>query len=58
MTSLSDTARPSATMTELDPLRRKWGWIVALGVVYLVTGVVALGVCLWRRLPAFSWSAS
>ncbi len=43
MTSLSDTAKPSATMTELDPLRRKWGWIVALGVIYLITGVVALG---------------
>lgn len=27
----------------LAPLRAKWGWIVALGVVYLVAGVVALG---------------
>jgi len=25
------------------PLRAKWGWIVALGVVYLVAGLVALG---------------
>ena len=25
------------------PLRAKWGWIVALGVVYLVAGVIALG---------------
>ena len=27
----------------LKPLRAKWGWIVALGAVYLVSGLVALG---------------
>jgi uncharacterized membrane protein HdeD (DUF308 family) len=27
----------------LAPLRAKWGWIVALGVVYVVAGIVALG---------------
>ena len=27
----------------LAPLRAKWGWIVALGIVYLVAGVIALG---------------
>ncbi len=27
----------------LGPLRAKWGWIVALGVVYLVAGFIALG---------------
>ena len=27
----------------IAPLRGKWGWIVALGVVYLVAGVIALG---------------
>lgn len=27
----------------LAPLRSKWGWIVALGVVYLIAGFVALG---------------
>ena len=26
----------------LAPLRDKWGWIVALGIVYLVTGIIAL----------------
>lgn len=25
------------------PLRAKWGWIVALGVVYLIAGLIALG---------------
>jgi uncharacterized membrane protein HdeD (DUF308 family) len=27
----------------MAPLRAKWGWIVALGVVYVVAGFVALG---------------
>jgi uncharacterized membrane protein HdeD (DUF308 family) len=27
----------------MAPLRAKWGWIVALGVVYLIAGVIALG---------------
>jgi uncharacterized membrane protein HdeD (DUF308 family) len=28
---------------DLAPLRSKWGWIVALGVVYVVAGMIALG---------------
>ena len=27
----------------ITPLRAKWGWIVALGVVYLIAGIIALG---------------
>jgi uncharacterized membrane protein HdeD (DUF308 family) len=29
--------------SDVQPLRAKWGWIVALGVVYLIAGFVALG---------------
>jgi len=29
--------------SRLEPLRSKWGWIVALGIVYLVAGLIALG---------------
>lgn len=29
--------------SDIAPLRDKWGWVVALGVVYLITGFVALG---------------
>jgi uncharacterized membrane protein HdeD (DUF308 family) len=43
MTISSDTAKASSASTGLEPLRVKWGWIVALGVVYLVTGLIALG---------------
>ncbi len=34
---------PSASGLDLTPLRAKWGWIVALGVVYTIAGFVALG---------------
>jgi uncharacterized membrane protein HdeD (DUF308 family) len=27
----------------MEPLRAKWGWIVALGAVYVFAGVIALG---------------
>src|SRR5260370_11347943 len=29
--------------SRLGPLRSKWGWIVALGIVYMVAGFIALG---------------
>ena len=31
------------TTQSLAPLHAKWGWIVALGVVYLIAGIIALG---------------
>jgi uncharacterized membrane protein HdeD (DUF308 family) len=44
MTSTSDTLQNSPTASsEMAPLRAKWGWIVALGVVYVVAGLFALG---------------
>jgi uncharacterized membrane protein HdeD (DUF308 family) len=40
MTSASDTLR---TGSDITPLRAKWGWIVALGVIYVIAGFIALG---------------
>lgn len=43
---MSTTATPSTSFgapTALEPLRAKSGWIVALGVVYVIAGVIALG---------------
>src|SRR5271166_444914 len=37
------SASPFGSVGPLAPLRAKWGWIVALGVVYLVAGFIALG---------------
>jgi uncharacterized membrane protein HdeD (DUF308 family) len=34
---------PGSGLAAVAPLRAKWGWIVALGVVYLVAGLIALG---------------
>ena len=43
MTSASDTSHPSGLGSGITALHAKWGWIVALGVVYLIAGFVALG---------------
>src|ERR1700747_2295121 len=43
MTSTSDSLQSLRIGTDVAPLRAKWGWIVALGVVYLVAGFIALG---------------
>jgi uncharacterized membrane protein HdeD (DUF308 family) len=42
MTNVSNTLNPLAG-SDVAPLRAKWGWIVALGVVYVVAGFIALG---------------
>lgn len=43
MASLSTFQNPFSATPDLHPLHVKWGWIIALGAVYLVTGVIALG---------------
>ncbi|MDE2376413.1 HdeD family acid-resistance protein [Bradyrhizobium sp.] len=43
MTSASDTSQNSGLGSGSAALHAKWGWIVALGVVYLIAGFVALG---------------
>ena len=41
MTNIASAGFGSAQ--SLAPLHAKWGWIVALGIVYLVAGIIALG---------------
>jgi uncharacterized membrane protein HdeD (DUF308 family) len=43
MTIFTQSLNPLAQGARLRPLRAKWGWIVALGVIYVVAGLVALG---------------
>ena len=43
MTSASDTSPNLGLGSGLSALHGKWGWIVALGVVYVIAGFVALG---------------
>ncbi len=39
----ADNSGPHSLADGLKALRAKWGWIVALGIVFLIAGVVALG---------------
>jgi len=43
MANFSDSLQNLRTRTDVAPLRAKWGWIVALGVVYVIAGFIALG---------------
>jgi uncharacterized membrane protein HdeD (DUF308 family) len=43
MTNASDTLTNPQAGSEMAPLRAKSGWIIALGVVYLLAGFIALG---------------
>lgn len=43
MTNASETLSSLRASSDLTPLRAKWGWIVALGVVYTIVGFIALG---------------
>src|SRR4030088_1647497 len=43
MTNASDTLRNLQAGSDTAPLRAKSGWIIALGVVYLLAGFIALG---------------
>ena len=40
---MSATLQNLSAASDMTPLRAKWGWIVALGVVYVVAGFIALG---------------
>ena len=43
MTMSTNTPLPPNLAEGLKVLRAKWGWIVALGVVFLIAGFIALG---------------
>jgi uncharacterized membrane protein HdeD (DUF308 family) len=43
MTNVSDSLKNPLAASDMAPLRAKSGWIVALGVVYLLAGFIALG---------------
>jgi uncharacterized membrane protein HdeD (DUF308 family) len=43
MTSTSGNLTTASANPDMGPLHAKWGWIVALGVVYVIAGFIALG---------------
>jgi uncharacterized membrane protein HdeD (DUF308 family) len=52
MTIISSTAPKLPSQADMAPLRAKWGWIVALGLVYLIAGFVALGSILMATVAS------
>ena len=42
VTSSSDFRRPTNLGPGVEALRAKWGWIVALGTIYVLVGLIAL----------------
>jgi uncharacterized membrane protein HdeD (DUF308 family) len=42
MTSASDVQKHHGIVTGVEVLRAKWGWVVALGTIYLLSGLIAL----------------
>ena len=40
---MADIASGFGSVHSMAPLHAKWGWIVALGIVYVVAGFIALG---------------
>ena len=43
MSSVTSSPRSLDDVAGLEPLRAKSGWIIALGAVYIVAGIIALG---------------
>jgi len=43
MTSMTESPQPFAASPGLEPLRVKRTWVIALGIVYVVAGLGALG---------------
>ena len=43
MTSTSDTIKSPQAGSDTAPLRAKSGWIIALGIIYMIAGFIALG---------------
>jgi uncharacterized membrane protein HdeD (DUF308 family) len=43
MTTTTSDRGPHSLGDSLRALRAKWGWIVALGVIFMIAGVIALG---------------
>jgi uncharacterized membrane protein HdeD (DUF308 family) len=49
---MSNTTASTSSTSGIGTLRAKWGWIVALGVVYVVVGFIALGSVLMATVAS------
>ena len=52
MSVTSNSPTPNNLGDGVRALRAKWGWVVALGVIFMIAGVIALGSVLMATLSA------
>ena len=52
MSVTSNSPTPQNLGDGVRALRAKWGWVVALGVIFMIAGVIALGSVLMATLSA------
>ena len=52
MSVTSNSPTPHTLGEGVRALRAKWGWIVALGIIFMIAGVIALGSVLMATLSA------
>ena len=52
MTATTNDRGPHSLGDSVRALRAKWGWIVALGVIFMIAGVIALGSVVMATVSA------
>jgi len=52
MTATTNDRGPHSLGDNIRALRSKWGWIVALGVIFMIAGIIALGSVVMATVSA------
>ena len=52
MTATTNDRGPHSLGDNIRALRAKWGWIVALGVIFMIAGIIALGSVVMATVSA------
>src|SRR5918993_4247008 len=52
MSGTSNSPAPNSLGEGLKALHAKWGWIVALGIIFMIAGVIALGSVVMATVSA------
>ncbi|HEX9326456.1 MAG TPA: HdeD family acid-resistance protein, partial [Reyranella sp.] len=52
MSVTSNSPAPNSLGEGLKALHAKWGWIVALGIIFMIAGVIALGSVVMATVSA------
>lgn len=55
MSNIATPGLPGNLGQGVEALRAKWGWIVALGVVFLIGGLIALGSVVMATVVSVLW---